>query len=101
MGYLEAYYARMNAVEKSLTDLCEKLTSKGYKSEVSSVMGNLAYVIINDRKIHFGFATVPYRWYIGSEHSGKRWGLIGKPPHYGCPITVNGLVNYANNKNVG
>lgn len=98
-SHLPAYYARRKNNHHVLIEVCDELKKHGVdcytnRQEHERERTSLVYAVKDGKYVCFGFAEVPFRWYIGSEHSFCR-GLVGEHG-YGYPYEVDEILDKIN-----
>jgi hypothetical protein len=98
-SYLPAYCARRKNNHHVLLEVCEELKKHGVdcyteRQEYERERTSLIYAVKDGKYVCFGFAEVPFRWYVGSEHSCWRW-PIGEHG-YGYPYEVEDILSKIN-----
>jgi len=76
--FLDWYFARRKNNHHVLIEVCEelkKLDCECYvsKSDYKDERVDIVYVFKSDKRVVFGFAEVPYRWYVGGDYSHGRF----------------------------
>ena len=96
-GYFDAYRARLTNNHHVLLEVAEEMKKLGfvcyaasdsYKNEAT----RLVYAIRDNECVTFGFAEVPYRWYIDSEYRFT-CGLIGEHG-YDYPFDIEDILKH-------
>lgn len=95
MNSLKSYWLRMENNHKVFLQLAEELKKKGcwVFSPCSSSHERIKFLLVKKGRLQtmVGFAEVPYRWYIGSEYSGRISDLL--EDSYKFPFTVDDVLN--------
>ena len=94
--YWNAYFARRVNNDHVIREVCEELKEHGVKCFVCKPelerYPKYAYIEKGDNNTYFGFAEVPYRWYIGSSYPVENCaGLVGDDS-YGFPYDLEDIL---------
>ena len=71
--FFKSYKARINRNHKVILEVANRVKDLGgdyYFVNPDRAIQSWVYIVVDGKKITFGFAEVPYRWYIGSEYRG-------------------------------
>jgi len=96
--YFPAYGARRRNNHLVLMEVAEEVKKHGFRCYCAEdyykhQSTSLVYAVKDDKCVTFGFAEVPYRWYINSEHQlGMTAGLVGEHG-YDYPFDIEDILS--------
>ena len=99
-SFLPAYCARRKNNHHVLLEVCEELKKHGVscytnRQEYESERTYLIHAVKDGKCVVFGFAEVPFRWYVGSDYIHGR-GLVGERG-FGYPYEIEEILSQINN----
>lgn len=96
--YFSAHASRMKVNNEYLKSIATELTQEGYKVYTPKE-GLISFIRVEseDKHLFFGFAEVPYRWYLSCNidyRGGQRSGRTLKEVFdYDSPFTASDIIN--------